>query len=709
MEKVEGTVQTITYQNEDSGFTVVQLRTDKGPVTCVGNLPTIRKGENICCEGRWQRHKRFGPQLEVTAFTIKKPTTEEGIFRLLSSGFISNIGEVRARMIIDTFGIGTLDILDNNPERLIEVQGIGHKTLKKIRQGWEGQRNMRELMLFLQEFGVSVTMISKIYKIWGTDSQKKICENPYALIDAVWGIGFVKADAIAKKMNFTHQSYKRIRAGLTHTLQEASSDGHVFLPRQDLATKAAELLDVKAELVTYSLDHAISAHLFIGENGAVYLPLFYKAEQSVASDLASLIDQSSPLKGIPSPDHLESWLKGYQIQNSWTAASAQLDAIRGALSNRLLLLTGGPGTGKTTVLQVIVNYFRQQNLTIALAAPTGRAAQRMGTISGLNAKTIHRLLEYKPGSAFSFSRNQQNPIDADVIILDEVSMVDILLMKSFLAAVGRDTRLVFVGDDNQLPSVGAGNVLNDLIRSRRLPHVHLTEIFRQAAQSRIITAAHEIISGTVPTFSNIKTDNCFFLEQDDPQHCLDTVVDLALRRLPSRYGFDPIKDIQVLSPMHKGGLGTVNLNASLQKALNKNTRKMTFGQTDFLQGDKVMQIRNNYDLGVFNGDIGMVKAVSDETIAVAFDTSTVFYEQKDLSELVPAYCISIHKSQGCEFRAVIIVVSTQHFVMLQRNLIYTALTRARELCILTGSKKALSMAVRNNEALSRFSRLAEKM
>ncbi|KMQ51752.1 RecD-like DNA helicase YrrC [Chitinispirillum alkaliphilum] len=708
MERIEGTVGTITYQNEDNGFTVIQLHTkSNGTVTCVGNLPTIRKGETICCEGKWQRHKKFGHQLSVSGFSIVKPTTIEGLKKLLSSGFISNIGEVRAKMIIDTFGLETMDILDNHPERLVEVQGIGPKTLEKIRSGWEGQRRMRELMIFLQEFDVSLNMISKIYKAWGAESQKRICENPYALIDAVWGVGFKKADAIAGKLNFAHDSYKRIRAGLTFVLQEASNEGHLFLPAEELCCRAEEILNVDKELITFSLDHAVNAKIFIKEDDAVYLPLFYNAEQKVATDLKLRISQLASVKQKLPPEAVDSWLSRYQIDKGWKGAPEQIEAVKSAAANQILLLTGGPGTGKTTVMQVIVAFFQKLKCKIALAAPTGRAAQRMGTVSGFEAKTIHRLLEYKPREAFS--RNEENPIDAEVIILDEVSMVDILLMKSFLNAVSKNTHLIFLGDDNQLPSVGAGNVLNDLIESRTLPHVHLTRIFRQAAQSRIVTAAHEIIDGAVPLFSNSKTDNCFFLPEENPQGCLEKIVDLVARRLPARYGFDSVNDIQVLSPMHRGDLGTQNINNVLQKALNKNIQKTTFGQIDFILGDKVMQIKNNYDLGVFNGDIGYISSVSDDAVSVTFDNTPVFYEHKDLSELIPAYCISIHKSQGCEFRAVIIPLTTQHFIMLQRNLIYTALTRSREICVFVGKPKAMGMAVRNDQALRRYSRLREKL
>ena len=571
---------------------------------------------------------------------------------------------------------------------------------------------MRDLLLFLQEFDVSVNLAAKIYKVYGAEARRKVSENPYALIEDIWGVGFVKADRIAQKLGFAHDSYKRIRAGLAHIMQEASGDGHSYLPPEELAAKAAAMMEVEPDLVTFTLDHAVEAHLLVREEGAVYLPLFFNAECSVAEMIAKKLKNSRG-DSAPQDQHrtIEQWIDGYRQRTGWHGDPMQIKAIRDALCNPVFLLTGGPGTGKTTILQVIVAFFRENHRTVALAAPTGRAAQRMGSISGLSAKTIHRLLEFRPGGGgTSFQRNEQNPVEADVIILDEVSMVDLSLMKSFLAAVKAETSLILVGDDNQLPSVGAGNVLGDIITSSAIAHVHLTTVFRQAAASRIVTAAHEIIHGNTPSFTNGKNDNCFFMYEEDPQACLETIVDLTSRRLPERYGLDPINDIQVLAPMHKGTLGTQNLNAVLAAKLNSHTEKVEHGALSFSPGDKVMQIRNNYDSGIFNGDIGIVERTIDETgLSVNFDGTLVQYEYKDLDEIILAYCISIHKSQGCEFKAVIIPLATQHYIMLQRNLIYTALTRARELCILVGTQKALSIAVRNDGALRRYSRLGKRL
>lgn len=707
---LQGIVTGITYQNDDSGYMVLHLKPEnsEGSLICVGIMPTISAGESVCFHGDWEIHKKFGKQFSVQSYEIIRPSTREGIEMLLGSGLITNIGPVRSKAIIDTFGLDTLNVLDKDPKRLQEVPGIGRKMVEKITEAWHQHSHLRRLMLFLQEFGVTVNLARKIYKTYGDQAQAKISENPYCLIDDVWGIGFVKADAIAQKMGFSHDSYKRIRAGVVFVLQEASNEGHSFLPLTELVKKATEILNVKEELVVYSLDHVFNAGLLIKDEDCVYLPRYFHAEKNIAK---CFLNRKMTVNSKYTDAYIDNWINNYRKNNDFHPDPLQHDAIKMAIQSPLFILTGGPGTGKTTILQVIVSFFKEQHRQIALAAPTGRAAQRMGNVAGLTAKTIHRLLEFKGDkSGNSFGRDENNPIEADVIILDEMSMVDVLLMRSFISAVRKDTQLIMVGDYHQLPSVGAGNVLADLIESNIIPHVHLKTIFRQAAASRIVTAAHEIISGTTPSFLNSKSDNCFFLLNQDPQQCVSLIVDLVSRRLPVRYQFNPIRDIQVLSPMHKGILGTQNLNKLLQKELNGQTRSLSRGEMSFFLGDKVMQIRNNYDLGVFNGDIGRVVDINeDQGLIVDFEGNLVHYDNREIEELVPAYCISIHKSQGCEFKAVVIPVSTQHFIMLQRNLIYTALTRAKQLCIFVGSTQALSIAVKNNEALHRYSGLSRRL
>jgi exodeoxyribonuclease V alpha subunit len=715
MQTIKGTITDITFQNDDNGYTVLLLQEEGSPlsVTCVGTMPTVAPGETVVFHGDWETHRRFGRQFTVERYEIVKPTTLRGITALLGSGLIANIGPLRAQTIVERFKLDTLDVLEHEPKRLLEVRGIGLKTLEKITEAWQRQRHIRDLMLYLQEIGVSVNLATRIYKTYGPQAKEKVSSDPYALLDDVWGVGFVKADRIAQKMGFKHDSYKRVRAGIAYLLSDAAnSAGHTCVATAELVEKAAALLGVETEIAVYSLDHAVTAGLLVRENDWVYLPAYYHAERMSAGYLRTRIASVTGTDAGPASHRvIGEWLDAYERRTHWRSDPVQREAILTALSKPTVLLTGGPGTGKTTILQVIVSFLREHHRVVALTAPTGRAAERMGSVAGIAAQTIHRLLEFKGGDqGFRFFRNEKRPIEADAVIVDECSMIDILLMRNLLAAIKPATSVLFVGDYNQLPSVGAGNVLADLIASRSIPHVHLTTIFRQASASRIVTAAHEIIAGTVPVFTNNETDNCFFITRDDPVECADTIVDLVSRRLPSRYGFDPIADIQVLSPMHKGPAGTQNITALLQQALAKSEKRICRGAVIFFLGDKVLQVRNNYDLGVFNGDIGIVTSVdTDAGLTVDFSGSTVHYDVRDLDELIPAYCMSVHKSQGCEFKAVVIPLLTQHYILLQRNLLYTALTRARQLCVLVGSPRALEIAVRNKQAARRISCLAERI
>lgn len=713
MAEIKGIVTKITFQNEENGFTVLRLEDEKDQKQhiCVGIMPTIECGESIEASGEWTNKKRFGIQFNVESYELIRPTTIEGIKKLLSSGLISDIGPVRAQKIIDTFGMETLNILDNEPKQLVKVPGIGKKRMNTIMHAWQKQGHIKDLMLFLQEFGITTQFIYKIYKAYGIKSKGVVSANPYQLIDDIWGVGFKKADAIARKLGFDRDSYRRIKAGIIFVLQDATSEGHVYLPRSDVVNKTAALLNIAKEKTVFSLDHAINEKVIIADEDRLYLPIFYYAE----SDVADMLYKRITRQKISSPGYsetvLDDWLHLYNKQTGWQGDPKQIAAFKDAVQNKIMLLTGGPGTGKTTTLKVIVSFYRKNNLHVSLAAPTGRAAQRMGNISGLKAKTIHRLLEFHPlKKGARFARNKDNPLSTDILICDEVSMIDIFLMRNLLSAIRTDTTLIFVGDSDQLPSVGAGNVLSDMIKSGILPHTTLTTVFRQAAKSRIVTAAHEIIKGAVPKFLNEKNDNCFFIKKENAQECLDTIIDLVSNRIPARYNIDPVKDIQVLSPMHKGILGTQSINSILQNRLNSSERKINRGETTFCMGDKVMQIRNNYDKGVFNGDIGYIKKIVDNAgCIVDFGYNVVTYEIKELDELEHAYCISIHKSQGCEFNAVILPVMTQHYIMLQRNLIYTALTRARDLCIMVGSQKALYVGVKNDKAFQRYSFLAKRL
>jgi len=715
MQTISGIIKDITFRNEESGFTVLRLclLNSKQLMLCVGVMPSVEPGETVSANGEYALHPKYGAQFSVESYEIIKPLTLEGIGALLGSGLIANIGGVRAKAIIETFGLKTLDIIDCEPARLLEVRGIGQKMLASIVSAWNKRKHILDLMVFLRECAITVGMASKIYKAYGAHAQEKISQNPYCLIDDVWGVGFKKADAIAQKLGFSHDSYKRIRAGLSHVLSEASANGHTYLPQTELLANAAQILDVSQDSVLFTLDNVVTENVLIRDSDRIYLPVLHAAETWVAADIASRVGQGNTAIAKYDKTFVDRWVDAYSIRSGWHGDTLQIEALHGALSQGIFVLTGGPGTGKTTTLQVIVSFLREHSIPVVLCAPTGRAAQRMGSIAGLKASTLHRLLEFRPGGGMMgqrFNRDAKNPLDASVIIVDEVSMMDIKLMRSFLTAVRKSTSLLFVGDSNQLPSIGPGSVLADMIASFVVPHTHLCTVFRQAAQSRIVTAAHDIISGAVPVITNDKQSNLFFVNEEDPAHCAATIVDLVTKRLPFVYNLNAASDIQVLSPIHKGIVGTQNLNLLLKQALNPSSDGVRRGDVLFSAGDKVMQIQNDYDRGVFNGDIGCVKSVVDENgLIIEFDGEDVAYEQKDLDEIVHAYCISIHKSQGCEFRAVVIVAMTQHYIMLQRNLLYTAITRAKDLGVIIGSKRALSIAVANNETKNRYSRLKERI
>jgi exodeoxyribonuclease V alpha subunit len=710
--KLSGTVGKITFRNNNNGFTVLQLseNTLKQLVGCVGIMPSVTEGENLIVEGEWQTSKKFGKQFTVNTYNVVQPDTIEGIRSFLLSGVISNVGPVRTDAILEKFGLETLSILDSAPDRLLDVNGIGAKTLVKIKESWYEKRYLKNLIMFLARFEISTALAFKLSRIYGAEAQKKISENPYVLISDVRGVGFVKADQIARKMGYAQDSVHRIKAGILFTLQESLKDGHCCFPKDELIEQSFPLLGVGKENIVFSLDDMIAVGTVIQENEYIYIPSFYIAEKYIAKNIRKRIDyfKNHHKEAFES---IDSWLIEYQRGQNWTGDTLQIEAIATAAASSLFLCTGGPGTGKTTILKVICSYFSEKSRSVTFAAPTGRAAERMSFCTGHEAKTIHRLLEYKAGADdAAFQRNEHNQLETDVVIIDEVSMIDLLLMKNLLAAVPLSARIILIGDNKQLPSVGPGNVLSDLIISQVIPHVHLQTVFRQAAQSRIVTAAHEIIKGTIPSFQNRSEDNCFFVLKPDPAETVEYIVDLVRRRLPEKYNLDPVLDIQVLSPMHKGILGTVHLNQTLQSALNTRKEKLIWNIMQFIVGDKVMQVKNNYEKGVFNGDIGIItKIVDDDQVIVKFQDAEIEYSASNLDEIQPAYCISIHKSQGSEFKAVVIPVSAQHYIMLQRNLIYTALTRAKVVCVMVGTSNALSIAVRNDTALRRYSQLSRRL
>ena len=710
MAQLRGIVDRITFQNEENGYTVARLQVEGSTAynnrlaTIVGEMLSINPGETVVLEGEWITHKQYGAQFQIESYQTVYPSTVEGMRRYLGSGLIKGIGPVTAKRIVDHFGKESLDVIENDPERLVDVEGLGTKRAKWIIKAWEDQREIHNVMLFLQSHEVGTGYAVKIWKRYGPEAVELIRENPYRLSIDVWGIGFLTADRIAQKMGIPTHSDRRIQAGLLHVLNEAADkEGHVFLPEDALIESCAKALEVPVDAIAPCLAQLLSEESIVVDDERVYLPHLYYAEQGAATRCYQLSQvQRIELGNIPAE------IKVIEQRDGVTFAPRQKTALEKALSHNLLVLTGGPGTGKTTTIKGLIALLEARKKKIALAAPTGRAAKRMSEATGHEAKTIHRLLKFSP-SEMAFEKNFENPLDIEALIVDEISMVDTVLMNSLLRAVPISASVVLVGDVDQLPSVGAGNVLKDVIASGIVEIVELNEIFRQAQTSRIITNAHAINRGEMPYVQNNRDADFFFLEVSEPDQVVETVCGLCAARLPHTYRLDSIEDIQVLVPMYRGETGANNLNRVLQDKLNPKGQEMTRGGIRFRAGDKVMQVRNNYDRDVFNGDIGRIHGIEDDILHVRFQDRVIEYEFSELDELVLAYAMSVHKSQGAEFRAVIMPLTTQHYMMLQRNLLYTAITRARELVVLVGTKQALAMAVRNNRVAERHTTLAQRI
>ena len=710
MTQLRGIVDRITFQNEENGYTVARLQVEglaaynNRPATIVGEMLSINPGETVVLEGEWTTHKQYGAQFKIASYQTVYPSTVEGMRRYLGSGLIKGIGPVTAKRIVDHFGKEALDVIERDPERLVEVEGLGAKRAKWIIKAWEDQREIHNVMLFLQSHEVGTGYAVKIWKRYGHDAVELIRENPYRLSVDVWGIGFLTADRIAQKMGIPAHSDRRIQAGLLHVLNEAADkEGHVFLPEDALIESCVEALDVPVDAIAPCIAQLRSEESILVDDERVYLPHLYYAEQGAATRCYQLSQvQRIELGNIPAE------IRAIEQRDGVTFAPRQKTALEKALSHNLLVLTGGPGTGKTTTIKGLIALLEARNKTIALAAPTGRAAKRMSEATGHEAKTIHRLLKFSP-SEMVFEKNFENPLEIDALIVDEISMVDTVLMNSLLRAVPISASVVLVGDVDQLPSVGAGNVLKDVIASGIVEVIELNEIFRQAQTSRIITNAHAINRGEMPYVQNDRDADFFFLEASEPDQVVETVCGLCATRLPRTYRLDSIEDIQVLVPMYRGETGANNLNRVLQDELNPKGQEMTRGGIRFRVGDKVMQVRNNYDRDVFNGDIGRVHGIEDDILRVRFQDRVLAYEFSELDELVLAYAMSVHKSQGAEFRAVVMPLTTQHYMMLQRNLLYTAITRARELVVIVGTKQALGMAVRNNRVAERHTTLSPRI
>ena len=729
METLQGILERIVFENPETGYTIGRFTSRDYPselITVVGNLASANAGESMLLKGMWVNNPQYGRQFQIEGYETVMPATIVGLRKYLGSGLIKGIGPVMASRIVNQFGMDTLDVIERTPRKLMRVQGIGRKRVGMIAEAWEAQREVKNVMLFLQSHNVSTSHAAKIYKTYENDSIPIVRENPYRLADDIYGIGFKTADTIAQKLGVEPESPHRVNAGMKYVLSQKSDDGHLFLYRQDLIEACEEILEVSTDAIEQGIETLAAGEEIIieetnadpqsqnldgnqanSEQTAIYLAPFYYAEIGVTNVFTRLLRKGTvqhPLK------FLDESITKLEKQMGMRFATNQREAIRTAITSRAMILTGGPGTGKTTTIIGIIQLFEQLSQRIVLAAPTGRAAKRLSETTGREAKTIHRLLEFSP-QEMGFKRDQENPIEADVVIIDEMSMVDCVLMNSLMKAVPRDAVVIMVGDVDQLPSVGAGNVLKDLIHSEMITVVKLTEIFRQAQQSMIVTNAHRINRGEFPKLSGPRDRNFFFIKETEPVEVTKRILELVKTRLPKHYGYHPLDDIQVLCPMRRSPVGSENLNKELQETLNANPTDYVRGGRGFRVGDKVMQVRNNYDYDVFNGDIGRITKSDpvEKLLTVTFPDKVVDYDVADLNELVLAYATTVHKAQGSEYPAVVMPLTTQHYMMLQRNLLYTAITRAKELVVIVGSKEALSISIRNNKVVERNSYLAERL
>ena len=710
--EIAGLVERVTFFNADSGFAVlrVKVRGQRDLVTVLGSLPSISAGEWLTAKGWWVRDKEHGLQFKAQVLKATPPTTTEGVERYLGGGFVKGVGPVLAKKLVEHFGAGVLGVITDNPGDLESVDGIGPKRREKIATAWQEGMQIREIMLFLHSHGVSTGRAVRIFKTYGNLAIQTVQENPYTLAKEIDGIGFATADQIAQSVGIPKDSQNRARAGIDHVLLGATSEGHCALPVEKLKAAAVKLLEVPSETIEQALSHMLSSGLLLLEEidnePLVFLPHLRKAEDGIATKIRRLVKGSVSFPNIEF-EKAVAWCEG---KTGKTLAPSQREALKTVLISRVAIITGGPGVGKTTLVNSILLILRAKKVKCLLCAPTGRAAKRLTETTGLEAKTIHRLLEVDPATG-RFQRNEDKPLECDLLIVDETSMVDVLLMYALLRALPTTAALILVGDVDQLPSVGPGNALRDLIDSGVVPVVRLTEVFRQAATSKIITSAHLIRQGRMPDLRTAEAGSDFhFVERETPEEIAATLVRLVQDRIPKGHRLDPIRDIQVLCPMNRGSIGVRELNTVLQGALNParpgEPAAERFGWR-FQVRDKVIQTENDYKKEVFNGDIGMIEKIDpvEQEVTVRFDERLVTYDYGELDEVSLAYAVTIHKAQGSEFPAVVIPVAMQHYMLLQRNLIYTGITRAKQLLVVVGQRKALGLAVRNDQSRKRYSGL----
>jgi exodeoxyribonuclease V alpha subunit len=712
---LEGSIERISFHNAEDHFTIarMKIRGEKDTIPVIGHLYSVTPGEVLKISGYFEQHPKYGRQVRIESYESIVPATVSGIEKYLGSGLVKGIGPEMAKRIVKQFGLTTLDIIERDIRQLSKVEGVGPKRIAQIKEAWKEQKEIRRIMIFLQGYGVSTGLATKIFKTYGQQAVTRIKENPYGLAADIFGVGFLTADRIAQKMGMEKDAPARLQAGLIYSLQQKSEEGQVCLPEEDLTQAASHQLDVETNQLLPVLQELIQKkqlRIRQDETGKTYifLPYLDLSEEGIAHRIGVLLKEKAKADG-----RTETIL--FQVEKTLrlTLSGQQKEAVRKALSQKLLIITGGPGTGKTTIIRSILEIFKRLGRQCLLMAPTGRAAKRLSEVTHYPAATIHRSLGYNPKMG-GFQRDEEHPLEADLVVIDEASMVDTYLMFHLLKAVPDQAVLILVGDVFQLPSVGPGNVLSDFIQSQKVPVVQLNRIFRQGEGSLIVVNAHRIHQGDMPILveeEESKGQDFYFLNQEEPEKAVRWILDLVQDKLPQRYGIDPLQDIQVLTPMYKGMVGAENLNLFLQQHLNKDQRSVQRGSRLFKVGDKVMQIRNNYDKDVFNGDIGRLAKIDRESqeVLVNFEGRFVVYDFSELEDLVLAYAISVHKSQGNEYPAVIIPIMIQHFILLQRNLIYTAVTRAKRVVVLVGTKKALAIGIKNNKPQLRYSLLKERL